>query len=165
MPTSTRWRGWLLRGLTCSIVAVALGIPGFVALGPYVERTTKSAGIVAIGIERPAAPVTPASDNEGRPSRTGPGAREALSCNRGPLRILLKGVNYPYPRVECVCSFGDTSCEKHQTSWPNQGTTTPPKGLHEAYAPPATVGQREPGYPWLRCYPRRELVPNTRVAS
>ncbi len=78
MPTSTRWRDWLLRGLSCSIVAVALGILEFVALGPYVERTTKSAGLVvrpyverttksaglvATGIERPAAPVTPASKN------------------------------------------------------------------------------------------------------
>ena len=156
MPTSTRWRDWLLRGLTCSIFGGpwTLGGPtwGGACFLPLSSFSTVGG---SYGLRR-----YPPSG-----SLVSLNAREHLSCNKGPLRILLESVNYPYPRVKCVCSFGDTSCEKHQTSWPNQGTTTPPKGLHEAYAPPATAGQREPGYPWLRCYPRRELVPNTRVAS
>ncbi len=84
-----------MRGLTCSIVAVALGIPEFVALGPDVARRTKSAGLVATGIERPAAPVTPASDNEGatEPDRTRSTRRPFLQ--QGSTRNTIKGRQLP----------------------------------------------------------------------
>ncbi len=84
-----------MRGLTRSIVAVALGIPGFVALGPYVARTTKSAGLVATGVERPAAPATPASDNEGatEPERTRSTRRPFLQ--QGPTKNTIRGRQLP----------------------------------------------------------------------